>query len=197
MLNSNSKTIWKDIPGYEDHYQASNTGKVRSLKDSHGNKVKRKRKPYKSKNGYLNIDLYINDVRYHESVHRLVALAFIPNPENKLTVNHINGVKEDNNVSNLEWSTYSENLKHAHALGLNKSPKSQLGIKNGNTSKYNNVSYDESRNRWIATMKINGKQNVKRFPVSKYGDQAEMLAAKAVNDMIKEFGLKDRALNTI
>ena len=71
------------------------------------------------KNGYPVLNLYNNGLSKQEYIHRLVAKAFIPNPENKRTVNHIDGVKTNNCVSNLEWSTDSENISHAYANDLN------------------------------------------------------------------------------
>ena len=72
-------------------------------------------KPFNDRDGYLRVNL----LGKMHSVHRLIAKAFIPNPENKPTVNHINGIKDDNRVNNLEWATNSENTKHAYKTGLN------------------------------------------------------------------------------
>lgn len=100
--------IWKDIPGYENKYQVSNLGNVYSYKH------KRILKPYVVRKGYLRVDLFDkNFTRRHQKVHRLVATAFIPNPENKPQINHIDGNTGNNVVTNLEWCTNDENQKHA------------------------------------------------------------------------------------
>lgn len=75
-------------------------------------------KPFPNNNGYLTVDLFHNTVRERVLVHRLVAIAFIPNPENKPFVNHIDGNKQNNCVENLEWCTPSENSIHAIETNL-------------------------------------------------------------------------------
>ena len=121
---SESMEIWKDVVGYEGLYQVSNLGRVKSVdryKDNHGTKqlVKEKIKTTrKDKQGYLLLDLYKNNKKKTVRVHRLVAMAFIPNPQNKETVNHIDGNKENNTVENLEWATQKEQNEHIYATGL-------------------------------------------------------------------------------
>jgi len=116
---------FKQIKGYEN-YLVSDRGRVFNLK------FKRFRKPAKNSCGYFQVDLWKNGVGKTLKVHRLVALAFIPNPENKLTVNHIDSDRTNNFVSNLEWNTYSENSQHGFDNGLLK-PPCLKGIKHGNS----------------------------------------------------------------
>ncbi len=108
--------IWRDIKNYDGKYQVSNFARVKSF---HKGDV-RILKPETVK-GYLRIGLYKNGRTKNYFVHALVAQAFIPNPANKPFVNHIDGNKLNNNVSNLEWVTASENQQHALRLGLQKS----------------------------------------------------------------------------
>lgn len=112
--------VWKDIVGYEDQYQVSSFGNVRSkdrTRIARGGCTApirgRMRKCKISKAGYMVTNLCKDAIKTHPSVHRLVALAFIPNPTDKPTVNHKDGNKLNNNVTNLEWSTHSEQMQHA------------------------------------------------------------------------------------
>jgi hypothetical protein len=104
--------IWKDIENYHGLYKVSNLGRVKSFKKGKGFILKACIIP----RGYLILNLYNNKKMNAFYLHRLVAKAFIPNPENKPEVNHINGIKTDNNLKNLEWCTRSENAKHAYRM---------------------------------------------------------------------------------
>ena len=107
--------VWKDVVGYEQRYQVSNLGRVYS-------KITKKiLKQNLHTNGYFTIATKIGGRKGKPvcfKVHRLVALAFLPNIENKPFVNHIDGVKTNNNVNNLEWCTAKENTDHAIRTGL-------------------------------------------------------------------------------
>lgn len=103
---------WRPVKDYEGLYEVSNTGEVRGLK--RGSLLT----PTLKRNGYLSVKLSKNSKYTHKYIHRLVAESFIDNPENKETVNHKDGNKKNNFVDNLEWSTYSENHKHAYENGL-------------------------------------------------------------------------------
>ncbi len=97
----------KLLDGFDDQY----------FIDGEGN-VYRKLTPHKSRDGYLRLGLRTNGVRKYFNTHRLVAQSFIPNPDNKPFVNHIDGDKSNNRVENLEWCNQSENMKHAYRTGL-------------------------------------------------------------------------------
>jgi len=111
--------IWKDVPSYDGLYQASNFGRVRSLKFD----KERILKPAPDKFGYHLVVLCKGGVRKTSKVHRLVMLAFVG--ESDLDVNHINGIKTDNSLENLEYCTRSENIRHAFDTGL------KVGVKGG------------------------------------------------------------------
>lgn len=136
--------IWKDIEGYEGIYQISNLGNIKSLKrivlsakrdDFYFTKNDKVLSNSINRGGYEFQSLYkIVDgerIRKPFVIHRLVAQAFIPNPENKPCVNHINGIKTDNRVENLEWCTKSENERHKYSnLGFRGSLYGKFGKNN-------------------------------------------------------------------
>lgn len=111
------KEIWKDIAGYEGLYRISNKGNVLSL-NAYGHGLIRPLKSRKNVFGYLTVVLRKNKKAKYTGVHILVAKAFIPNPDNKPQVNHLDGNKENNSVDNLEWATCKENINHAINTGL-------------------------------------------------------------------------------
>lgn len=110
--------IWKPIRGYEGFYEVSSLGNVRSLKraTTNGKVLKQGRRP----NEYLKVTLCKNNNHKTRAVHRLVAEAFIPNPNNLPEVNHKDGNKRNNSVENLEWVTREENVWHSMEVGLRK-----------------------------------------------------------------------------
>lgn len=103
--------IWKPVPGYEGYYEVSNAGRVRSTY-----RYKRTLKPMISNTGYERVDLFKNGSRKQFSVHRLVAMAFIANPESKPFVNHKDETRTNNNADNLEWVTHVENCNYGTAI---------------------------------------------------------------------------------
>jgi hypothetical protein len=116
---------WKDVPGYEGIYAISKLGVVKSVDRvvtrSNGVKLRTGERILKQSlsSGYPKVSLFINGKGTTFKVHRLIAILFIPNPDNKPFVNHINGIKTDFSISNLEWCTCQENNAHAFKTGLN------------------------------------------------------------------------------
>lgn len=152
--------IWKDVKGYEGLYQASFCGAIKSLKRNRkgiGGAECSVRERILSQsldgNRYACVALSKGGKRKTMKVHRLVAIAFIENPEDKPQVNHIDGVKTNNNISNLEWATAAENSIHSvdvlhNNWGAQKS-KNFLG---------KGVALDKRDNRYTVRLQENGKQ---------------------------------------
>jgi hypothetical protein len=171
---------WKDIPGISTH-QASNTGKLRSKQRTDIVQSPRCKKPFfrkrrgiilsstKTDNGYLLTS--INDRTF--LVHRLIAKTFIENPNNLPEINHINGNKSDNNIENLEWTTRSNNEKHAYCI---------LGKKTWNAGKpfYNPSAYRTRKENYLK----------KCLMVFDYKQKTN----KSTQSMAIEFGLSKRQI---
>lgn len=103
--------IWKPIKGFEEKYYISNKGNV--LAKNYGRSGKSKLlKTTLSTTGYLKVELYTGSKRKSYRLHRLIAEAFIPNPQNKQFIDHINTIKTDNRIENLRWVTRSENMNN-------------------------------------------------------------------------------------
>ncbi len=119
--------IWKPVNGYESIYSVSNLGRVKMLGrkwlSSGFERVSNERliKPFLNKNKWHRVSLVIDNKNVKKfQLHRLVGIAFIPNPENKPEINHIDGNPSNNKVENLEWCTRAENAQHACDTGLMK-----------------------------------------------------------------------------
>lgn len=116
---------WKNVVGFENKYKISNKGNVKALR-SKTRRIAIIKKPHHDKNGYLTIVLYSKHKTLSISLHRLVAIHFISNPKGEKQVNHINGIKTDNRVENLEWVSCKENIRHAWINGLSNVSHNQL-----------------------------------------------------------------------
>ena len=152
------KEIWKDIIGYEGLYQVSNFGRVKSLdkimfvygcqKDPiQAIKKGKILTPRKNSDGYDKVSLTKNKVAKEYFIHRLVAICFLDNPNNYEEVNHIDGNKTNNNVSNLEWCTHLQNMQHCYENNLRKKSTTHCGLKYGNNPNAKKVyQYDLNMN---------------------------------------------------
>lgn len=129
MVEDEVGVVWKDIGGYEGLYRVSSNGEILScerLVREHSGKAKHIKEHLKLQSidakGYHTVSLYKDGVEKIYLVHRLVASAFVPNPDDLPQVNHEDGNKHNNCASNLKWVTPSQNIEHAHNLGLIKKP---------------------------------------------------------------------------
>ena len=114
----------KDIEGYEGLYGVTSCGRIWSFKS------KKFLKPHIQRDGYMLVTLYKDKISKTFQVHRLVAKAFISNPNNLPEVNHIDGIKTNNNVQNLEFCSHSYNMRHSYKIGLREREVEQMKARN-------------------------------------------------------------------
>lgn len=163
--------IWKDIKNYEDLYQVSNLGNVKSLTRQVTNK-QGKLQTYPGKllkpdvhqttySNYQRVTLSKQNRTLRQSIHRLVAEAFIPNPGNKPFVNHLDNTAENNNVENLEWCTHAENMEHAQKQGRLFESQSKGGLIGGAVGKQRRAASVESlRNTYVGDWFITDQEPI-------------------------------------
>ena len=133
LKNEYMEEIWKDVKGYEELYQVSNYGQIRSVDRTVGYRYKGKQRIYKGRmlkqvvrNGYLSVSLSKENKLKQKNIHRLVAEAFLPNPFNLPVINHIEENKKNNMVSNLEWCSCAYNTNYGS--GRKKQAESQQKV---------------------------------------------------------------------
>lgn len=169
------KKIWKSIDGFEGLYEVSNFGVVRNMKNGY------MKKGCPNEKGYLRVFLRKNKKDYTRYLHRLVAQAFIPNPDNKPTVNHKNGNKLDNRVVNLEWATHKEQTFHALKMGL---------IKKGEESPlYKRIITEETKKKMKYKRNLN--KNIFNKKINQYDLNGNFIKTwECINDAIREYNNK-------
>jgi hypothetical protein len=161
--------IWKDVNGFEGRYKISNLGRLKSFVC--------RNYPYKptllnklnSGNGYHNFTLTKDGKAFPKSVHRIIAEAFIPNPNEHPFINHIDADKKNNDISNLEWVTPSENIRHAYRMGLLKNLKGELCANHKLTDKeFNEIFYSNMEPKALAVAYAITEKYVKAIKSGRY-----------------------------
>ena len=165
----------KDVKGYEGRYKITEDGKIYSVKS-------KRFIGHQNAYGYNRVSLQVGKYKYKTFlIHRLVAEAYIPNPDNKPFVNHIDGNKQNNCVENLEWVTQQENAMHAYKHNLIDIPKPRNGMANGNAK------FSDAVIREIIESNMKQKDICKKYGISRgyiwklragqfrMGDEAKML----------------------
>lgn len=136
------KEIWKPIKHYESFYHVSNLGRVKSIErviirsDNKPHPIKERILTPWDTCGYCSVRLSDGKSRKVKLVHQIVAEAFLDNPNNYTEVNHIDGNKKNNSVSNLEWTSHSDNCKHAAKTGLRSDTKMNIELANAIREEY-------------------------------------------------------------
>ena len=159
------KEIWKPVKGYEGIYEVSNFSRVKALirKTRTWQIHKESIASVNSKTrGYVKFGGHKNNIKEHLLMHRVIAEAWIPNPNNFPDVNHINAIRDDNRIENLEWVTHSMNMKHAYKIGN----KNQKGEKN-NSAKINQTIANNIRIYYNAFPHLSQKEVGKVFGLSR------------------------------
>jgi len=177
----NQIEIWKPVVGWEEMYLVSNFGRIYSLDrrvggpSLEGRVVKGRLRKFLNVRGYFSVNLIDSKTKKstRNGVHVFVAQSFIPNPYNKPCVNHIDGNKQNNHVSNLEWVTYKENAQHAYKIGLKKPTIITDAHKQILRTR---AKERQSLRKWITNNKDKAKENALR---------ASLLQVKKVNQFDK------------
>ena len=182
--------IWTDIPDMP--YEISPQGMVRRKRsESYVHKDVNHIRPYDNKGGYSCVHLYKQGKMYSFLVHRLLAQAFIPNPEGHNTINHIDGNPKNNSLDNLEWCDHSHNMQHAWRTGLVKNRHGNASNKRtGSSSSFKGVSWSAQRQKWCACIGYNSKT----IPLGRFKDEVE--AAKAYDTYVRENDLERLGYST-
>ena len=195
---------WKYIEGWEERYEISDSGEVRSW--YYGIKkleVPRMLKLKKDKYGYLVVSLHKKDIKKCYTVHRLVAKAFIPNPESLPQINHVDGNKENNSVFNLEWCTSRDNMRHAFERGLISKQKQSLAQKkryeseterNKSKTRFKSKWSDpEYRSKMLST--FNSSEYKSKISERRKNQSPPTAGTKRINNGIIERSIKLELLN--
>lgn len=178
--------IWGEISGLP--YEISSLGNVKRNPDApYKHKNKEYVIPYLNNKGYTCINLYQHSKVHKFQIHRLIAIAFIPNPNNLPEINHIDGNPLNNEISNLEWCTHQYNMQHAWDTGLHINKHANASNKRkGSTSPYRGISWSNERQRWCAGVTFNQK----RYSMGRFDNEIEAAQAYDIfikeNDLVKE-----------
>jgi hypothetical protein len=173
-----SEQEWRDVCGYGGVYQVSNDGCVRRAKGGPGAKAGRILKPSLLSTGYLKVSLSVNDKAKTCKVHQLVAMAFIPNTDDKDEVDHVDRDRQNNHVTNLRWATRAENA-------INTAGRTNSGIKHISRTLY------RGKPAFRVSIQRGGKHVVNKYFYIKDRDEADVLAeAEAYrNEVCAELGI--------
>ena len=190
----NSEEIWKPVPGYEGLYEVSNLGRVRSVNryvkskgESYWLRKGKMLSPAKDKNGYLKVNLSCNGKNNIIRVHRLVAQAFLPNPDNLLEVNHKDEDKTNNRVENLEWCTAKYNNNYGTKIERQKKTNIQNGFWTGLSKEEYMKKYNQDRKEYKKKWYQENKDKAKEYDKKYYQKNKENILMQK-----KEYYLKKK-----